>query len=141
MCLSCDAILPRGDLPPLYDPNRDKEDQEARWKARRASSRRETLVASVLYAASITLTAAIPGYVFSPGVLALYFGSGLLVMLTVHYGITGQLTSSLLQGALTGILVSIFGPFWVFTFFMFPAHVILPMVAWHWLNLITEANR
>lgn len=96
--------------------------------------------AAVFYAFLIAATAAIPGMVFSPGVLGLYWVSGLAVGLGARAGFLGQFTSTLAQGALTGALVMYFGPLQPLIFFMLAAHLILAGFMWHWMSMIFHTH-
>jgi hypothetical protein len=55
----------------------------ALFQERRRITRRQIQAASVVYALVITLTAIIPGFVFSPRVLLLYFASSIIVAIAV----------------------------------------------------------
>jgi hypothetical protein len=97
--------------------------------------------AGLLYAAVIAVTAVIPGFVFEPGVIALYFASGAIVALGANTGFIGQLSGGVVQGALSLALLAYFGPYQPFIFFMLALHIILAGVMWHWMTMIADTHR
>ena len=55
--------------------------------------------------------------------------------------IAGQFSASVLQGALSVMILFAFGLLQPFIFFMLAGHIILPAFFWHWADLIQSANR
>ena len=108
---------------------------------RSAIIRRQSRATVFVYALAIAFLAAVPGMIFHPGILALYFGLGSLVGGFVYLGITGQFTSCFLQGALSAAALMFFGPYQPFIFFTLVGHIILPGFLWHGLTMIRDANR
>jgi hypothetical protein len=95
----------------------------------------------MLYAGFITVTACCPGFVFNPLVLALYALSALFVVTLIRWGIVGQLSASVVQGALSVTLLIVFGPMLPLLPLMLIGHVALPAIFWHWTAMIDDAHR
>ena len=137
-CVWCNTSL--ADVPSIVPQDASHPEHE---RSVQAASRSRLLAgkarfAAFFYACSIALTAAIPGMVFHPGVLALYWISGFVVAMSARAGIVGQFTSSLAQGALSLALVLQFGPIQPLIFFMLTGHLALAGFLWHWMNMIFE---
>ena len=140
-CLVCNTLLVDVPSTPSADPADPENVQRALAAARRRVTRRQVAWAALLYAGFITGTAVMPGLIFAPGVLALYFGSSVVLILAVLREYVGQLSAPVLQGALSLGLVVHFGPLQPFIFFMLVGHVIVPGFFWHWVEMIHGANR
>ncbi len=140
-CVLCNTLLVDAPSVPASDPNHPEHEQRALNEKRHRIIRRQLRFAAILYTLVITLTAMFAGLVFSPQVLLLYFISGLIVVFALLRGIVGQLSASLLQGLLSVLLLSYFGPFQPLIFFMLDLHVTVPSVLWHWVDLIHSAHR
>jgi len=97
--------------------------------------------AGFFYAAVIAVTAVIPGFVFRPEVIALYFASGAIVALGAKTELIGQLSAGVVQGILSLVLLAYFGPYQPFIFFMLALHIILAGVMWHWITMIADTHR
>lgn len=140
-CVVCNTVLVDVPSTPSAKPDDPEHERRALTEKRHASTRRQLRSAGILYALIITLTAAFPGLVLSPLVLLLYFFSSLVVVFAVVRDIGGQFSASLLQGVLSFLLLTYFGPMQPFIFFMLVGHLTLPAFLWHWTDLIHSANR
>jgi hypothetical protein len=140
-CVWCNTPLADVPYTPAEDPNHPEHERKALMEQRHAIIRRQTRFAALLYAASIALLAVVPGLVFAPHVLVLYFLSALAVAFAVVRGLAGQFTSALLQGILSVVLVLCFGPGQPLTFFMLTGHIILAVVLLHWVEMIHDTHR
>ena len=140
-CLWCNTVLVdvRSEL--CANPDDPEYRRQKLSRERQELTRRQIASATVGYIFATTFLAVCPGLVFDPLVLLLYAGTSLVVALAMHRGWVGQFTSSFLQGALSLVLVLGYGPIHPLTFGMLLGHVILPMVFWHWTEMIHEANR
>lgn len=126
---------------PSADPANPEHERRALSKKRQQITRRQIWSAAILYSVTITLLAAFPGFVFRPQILLLYFLSSFVVVVAVAWNFVGQFSTSLLQGALSALLLIYFGPMQPFIVFMLIGHVIVPAIFWHWTDLIHSANR
>jgi hypothetical protein len=140
-CALCNTVIV--DVPPTPSVNPDDPEHERRVLSakRHRITRGQIRAAAALYALIITLTAIVPGLVFSPQTLLFYFASSLVVVVAMIWDIVGQFTASLLQGALSVTLIMFFGPLQPLIFFMLALHVIVPAFLWHWMEMIHSANR
>ena len=140
-CVVCNTILVDVPTTPVADPSHPEHAREALHKKRLRITRRQIRSAGILYALTVTLTAALPGMVFSPLTLLLYFASAILVTFAIFWRVAGQFTGSFLQGALSVALILIFGPVHVFSIFVLVFHIFLPSLYWHWTELIYDNSR
>jgi hypothetical protein len=140
-CAVCNATIV--DVPSTVSPDPDHPEHERRALAgeRHKSTRKQLQSAAVLYAVLVTLSAALPGLVWSPPVLLLYFASGVIVAIAVTRNMVGPFGASFLQGLLSVILMIYFGPTQPLIFFMLVGHITIPAFFCHWTDLIHDANR
>ena len=108
---------------------------------RTAIVRRQSLATVFVYALAISFLAAVPGMIFAFGSLALFFLAALLVGGSVHLGITGQYSSSMLQGAISVVLLYFLAPLQPLIFFTLLGHIILPGYLWHATTMIHDTDR
>jgi hypothetical protein len=140
-CVWCNTSLALVPSTPAAGASDAERERMAQSEQRSSIIRRQSRATVFVYALAITFLAAVPGMIFHPGILALYFGLGLLVGGFVYLGITGQFTSCVLQGALSTVTVISLGPYQPFIFFTLVGHIILPGFLWHGLTMIHDANR
>jgi hypothetical protein len=139
-CVWCNTSLAGVRSTAPQDPSHPEHERFEQQKARSRLLEGKERFAAVFYAFIIAFTAAIPGMVFSLGILGLYWVSGLVVGLAARAGILGQFTCILAQGALSGTLLIYFGPLQPFIFFMLAGHLILAGFMWHWMSMIFETH-
>lgn len=140
-CVYCNANIVDVPSIPAADPNAPEHEQRVILAKRYQRTRSQLRFATIAYALSITVTALYPGLILSLLPLLLYAVSALVVALAVHTDLAGQFTASFLQGALSVVLLSFFGPLQPFIFFMIATHLMLPALFWHWVDMIHGANR
>jgi hypothetical protein len=141
ICVWCDASLADVPFTPSTNPDDPEHARRALREERRLLVHRQVSFATFCYLLVITLTAAWPGLVLRPSELLLYSASSLIVALAIQRDIAGQLSAALLQGGFSLLLVICFESMQPFVFFMFAAHIVAPMVFWHWAEMIHDAHR
>ncbi len=144
-CVWCNAPLVevRAEEEPGLSGTPEKpppEWQANQRKRRRLLLRRES-AALLVYVAAISGLALWLGLAFAPGVLLLYAATALGSGLAILCGVVGQFTASFLQGGLSLLLLFTFGSMYPFIFVMLLAHVMLPVLFWHWIVLIRDMSR
>ena len=139
-CVYCHAVLVEVPSIPVPDPAHPEHEERQILADRHRLHRGKLRWAALLYAAAVTALAAVPGLVFEPLALVLYFLSGWVVGGLVNIGLARS-AATLLQGAFTLLLVWQFGPVHPFTFFMLASHIIGPAVLWHWVEIIQSLHR
>ena len=140
-CVYCNASIVDVPSIPSADPSHPEHEQRALSERRRKDMRHQLRFAGILYALVIALIAWMPGLISSPPLLLLFFVSGLIVAFAVTRNIAGQFSASLLQGALSVVILVFFGSLQPFIAFMLVGHIVLPGFLWHWMDLIVNANR
>jgi hypothetical protein len=140
ICAYCNASLADVPVTPSDDPNAPEHQRRKMDAERHQRTRGQLRFAVLCYVLVITASAAFTGFIFNPGVLALYAASALVVAIAVVRDWAGQFTASFLQCACTVPLVYYFGPVHPLTFFMFALHIMIPILFWHWVELIHGAN-
>jgi hypothetical protein len=140
-CVWCNTALHEVVSTPAVDPAHPEHERKLIDAQRRQLTSAQIWFAGVFYTLAIVLLAVIPGLVFSPLVLLLYAASSVLVFVVLLRHGSGQFLASFLQGTLSATLVICFGPQQPLIFFMLAAHVIIPSMIWHWVDLIHGLNR
>jgi hypothetical protein len=140
-CVWCNTSLAQIRSIPSQDATHPEHKQNTTADQRAAIIRRQSLGAVFVYALAITFLAAVPGMIFAPGILTLFFATAFLVGAVVCLGITGQFSSSMLQGAISVVLLIFSASYQPFIFFTLVGHIILPGLLWHATAMIDDANR
>jgi hypothetical protein len=140
-CVWCNTSL--ADIPSIAPVNPADPEHERRTfvEQRSAIIRRQSLMSVIVYALAVTLLAAVPGMIFHPLILTIFFATALLVGASIHFGITGQFNSSILQGIISVVLLVFLAPFQPLIFFTLAGHIILPGFLWHTISMLHDANR
>jgi hypothetical protein len=140
-CAWCNRLL--ADVPSTLssDPNDPEHERLALHEQRTAIIRRQVRSAAIVYSLTVALLAVLPGMIFTPATLALYGLSALIVAWAVIRNLAGRSVASIIQGALTVLLLLCFGPIHPFTPFMILGHLTVPVFFWHWIELIDDVNR
>lgn len=140
-CVRCNTIIMEVSSTPCSDPDDPEHQQRALDTRRHKIARGQLRLAAISYAFVITSTAVLPGLVLNPWVLLLYLISSITVVIAVLRQVAGQFSAPLLQSLLSSLLLICFGPLQPFIFFMVAAHIVLPTLLWHWIDLIHGLNR
>jgi len=140
-CVWCNTALHAVPTTPAEDPEHPEHERKAVEEQRRQLTAAQISFAGACYSLAIVVLAVIPGCVFSPEVLLLYAASSVLVFWTVLRHGSGRGIGALLQGVLSTVLLLTFGPQQPLIFFMLAGHIIMPVVIWHWVDLIHDLTR
>jgi hypothetical protein len=140
-CVICNEPLVDTVATLRYDPKNDA-DEWAEVHARRGRIlRRDVVIASMLYALAICVTALVPGLIFDRTLLLYYFLSALAVAFLISKRRAGHFTASFLQGGFSVAMLLAFGPMQPFVFFMLLAHVVFAMLLSHWVEGMRDIYR
>ena len=140
-CVWCNTVLANVRSTPSADPNHPEFLREKLARERAGIKRGQIGFAAVSYVLGTTLLAVYPGLIFSPPILLLYAGASVVVVLAIVRDWVGQFTATFLQGAFSLALVLRYGPVQILVVFMLLAQAMLPMVFWHWTEMIHDVNR
>jgi hypothetical protein len=140
-CVWCNTSLAQICSLPSQDATHPEHQRNTIADQRTAIIRRQSLGAVLVYALTIAFLAAVPGMIFAPGILTLFFTTALLVGALVYLGIAGQFSSSMLQGVISIVLLIFSASYQPFVIFTLVGHIILPGFLWHAIAMIDDVNR
>jgi hypothetical protein len=140
-CVRCNSPLALVRSTPAADPDHPEHAQRALLEERYRDSRNYARTVGIFYGAFVVVTAALPGYNFNPVALALYLASTAVVYYAVLNDKLGQVTTPLVQLALSGFIVYFFGPAHMLTRYMLLGHAVAAAIFWHCVDGHDSMNR
>lgn len=140
-CVWCNAPIVDVRSIPSNDPNSPEHAWRATNERRRSLCTKQIRFAQTLYALAIVVSAFGIGFVTNPLTLGLYFLGSLIVITFIELDLAGRFTASFLQAGISVALLAYFGPAQVLMFYLLALHILLPMLLWHWIDMIYGATR